>query len=222
MKLRNILTVKNLTKRYSVTGSGTTLNCVNLNVSQGSTIALTGEIGSGKSTFLNIMAGLEPPSSGEVFFNDISLWKISESDRSKFRRNELSIIFQNFNLIHSLTVWENISFQAKLSGKWSAPFAEYLLKETGLTKIRNSYPDQISGGEQQRVAILRSIIAKPQLLLADEPTGNLDDQNSHVIIELLLNLVSEIGSTLIVATHSQSFASQLDQTFTLRSGKLRS
>ena len=222
MNLRNILTVKDLSKRYSKTGSEITLDCINLNISQGSTIALTGESGSGKSTFLNIMAGLEPPSSGEVFFNGVSLWKITESERCKFRRSELSIIFQNFNLINSLTVWENISFQAKLSGKWSAPFAEHLLNRTGLTKIRNSYPDQISGGEQQRVAILRSIIAKPQLLLADEPTGSLDDENSEVIIELLLKLVSEVGSTLIVATHSQSFASQLDQTFSLKSGKLKS
>ncbi len=222
MNLRNILTVKDLSKRYSKTGSEITLDCINLNVSQGSTIALTGESGSGKSTFLNIMAGLEPPSSGEVFFNGVSLWKITEAERCKFRRSELSIIFQNFNLINSLTVWENISFQAKLSGKWSASFAEHLLNRTGLTKIRNSYPDQISGGEQQRAAILRSIIAKPQLLLADEPTGNLDDQNSDVIIDLLLKLVSEVGSTLIVATHSQSFASKLDQTFSLKSGKLKS
>ena len=220
MDFRNILTVKNLSKRYSKTQSKDTLDSINLTVTQGSTIALTGESGSGKSTFLNIMAGLEPPSSGEVFFNEVSLWKMTESNRSKYRRSELSIIFQNFNLINSLTVWENISFQAKLSGKWNSTFAEDLLKETGLMKIRNSYPDQISGGEQQRVAILRSIVAKPKLLLADEPTGNLDDQNSEIITDLLLRLVAEVGSTLIVATHSQSFASKLNKTLSLKNGRL--
>ena len=220
MDFRNILTVKNLSKRYSKTQSKDTLDSINLTVTQGSTIALTGESGSGKSTFLNIMAGLEPPSSGEVFFNEVSLWKMTESNRSKYRRSELSIIFQNFNLINSLTVWENISFQAKLSGKWNSTFAEDLLKETGLIKIRNSYPDQISGGEQQRVAILRSIVAKPKLLLADEPTGNLDDQNSEIITDLLLRLVAEVGSTLIVATHSQSFASKLNKTLSLKNGRL--
>ena len=220
MDFRDILTVKNLSKRYSKTQSKDTLDSINLTVTQGSTIALTGESGSGKSTFLNIMAGLEPPSSGEVFFNEVSLWKMTESNRSKYRRSELSIIFQNFNLINSLTVWENISFQAKLSGKWNSTFAEDLLKETGLMKIRNSYPDQISGGEQQRVAILRSIVAKPKLLLADEPTGNLDDQNSEIITDLLLRLVAEVGSTLIVATHSQSFASKLNKTLSLKNGRL--
>ena len=220
MDFRNILTVKNLSKRYSKTQSKDTLDSINLTVTQGSTIALTGESGSGKSTFLNIMAGLEPPSSGEVFFNEVSLWKMTESNRSKYRRSELSIIFQNFNLINSLTVWENISFQAKLSGKWNSTFAEDLLKETGLIKIRNSYPDQRSGCEQQRVAILRSIVAKPKLLLADEPTGNLDDQNSEIITDLLLRLVAEVGSTLIVATHSQSFASKLNKTLSLKNGRL--
>ena len=125
-------------------------------------------------------------------------------------------------MINSLTVWQNIGFHARLSGKWDRYLAEQLIETAGLKNLLNRYPDQISGGEQQRVAILRAIMAKPKVLFADEPTGNLDDQNSKVVIKMLLDMINSIGATLLVATHSKAFASKLDIKLKLKDGKLKS
>ena len=217
-----IFKVKNLSKSYPGNENHYTLKDINLDITQGSTIALIGESGSGKSTFLNILSGLEPPTKGEVQFNNVSIWNSTEKERALIRRNELAIIFQSFNLINSLTVWQNIGFHARLSGKWDSDLAEQLIETAGLKNLLNRYPDQISGGEQQRVAILRAIMAKPKVLFADEPTGNLDDQNSKVIIKMLLDMINSIGATLLVATHSKAFASKLDIKLKLKDGKLKS
>ena len=220
MNASKIINIENLTKNYVSATNQNTLDGINLDVKRGSTVAVIGESGSGKSTLLNILAGLEPPSSGQVKLDGVPIWDLNEGERSLIRRNLLSIVFQSFNLINSLTVWENISFQARLAQKWDTSFAENLLEASGLKHLRNSYPDQISGGEQQRVAILRAIAARPKILLADEPTGNLDENNSEIAANLLLQTVSNIGSTLIVATHSQAFASKLDICLKLENGKL--
>ena len=215
-----IIKVENLSKSYSGDETHNILKNINLDIEQGSTVALVGESGSGKSTFLNILAGLEPPTEGYVQFNKVSMWGSTAKERDLLRRNDLAIVFQNFNLINSLTVWENIGFQAQLSGKWDQKLAEKLIETAGLKNFINRYPDQISGGEQQRVAILRAILAKPKVLFADEPTGNLDNKNSQVVVEMLLNMIDLVGATLIVATHSQSFASKLDITLEIKDGKL--
>lgn len=219
-KNNDILKLEKLSKTYLGPNERRTLDQIDLSITKGSTVALTGESGSGKSTLLNILAGLEPPTSGEVYLNQISIWNLSEKERSLIRRNELAVIFQSFNLIHSLTIWENISFQARLSGKWDKTFVQNLIDLTGLEELKYRYPEEISGGEQQRVAILRAIASKPKLLLADEPTGNLDDKNSEIVMNMLIDVTSKIGSTLVVATHSEPFASRLDLRLRLKNGKI--
>ena len=217
----SFLSVRNLSKCFKNTeGSHTVLVNANLELNQGETVAISGDSGSGKSTLLNIIAGLEPPSEGEVNFRGYSLWLKSESERSLIRKNQMALVFQQFNLIPSLTIAENISFHAKLVGRFDKKVFEYVVSELDLEKILSFYPEQTSGGQQQRTAIARALTPQPSLIIADEPTGNLDERSTESVINAMKNLVLELKTSLLVATHSQYLANNMQKSLVLKSGNL--
>ena len=217
-----MLRLKNVSKSFgSSEGSLVVLNNVNLTVSQGESIAILGESGSGKSTLLHIISGLEKPNSGSVEFESSDVWSAKESSRAKIRREKMAVIFQQFNLVPSLTIRENIELHAKLVKKFDPPFIKTIVKTLKIEDIMEKYPEQTSGGQQQRTAIARAVAAKPVLILADEPTGNLDEVNTESVIKMLGTLVTQSQTTLLVATHSFSFASTLGSQYLLEKGKLK-
>lgn len=196
---------------------------VDLEIQPGEFVVLLGRSGSGKSTLLNILSGIDEPSSGQVIINDIDLTNLSEQDRTLFRRQYIGFVFQLFNLIPTLTVLENVLLPLELTGKLKKAHQEHvarLLSAVRLTDRINSFPDKLSGGEQQRVAILRALIHKPLLLLADEPTGNLDSDTSRQVLNLMTTLVRKEGKTLVLVTHSQEVAQLADRVFVFRKGQL--
>lgn len=196
-----------------------------LTINKGETVAVVGRSGSGKSTLLNIIGGLEPVQQGEVQVLDQSLANLTDSQRTALRRKHIGFIYQAFNLIPTLTVGDNITLPLVLTGvKASNRHAELqpLLKAVGLDGRENDYPDVLSGGEQQRVAIARALIHKPALVLADEPTGNLDAQSGRQILGLLQSLVSEHQSSLVLVTHSLEVAGIADRTLIMSHGQLKS
>lgn len=196
---------------------------VDLEINPGEFVVLLGRSGSGKSTLLNILSGIDEPSSGQVIVNDIDLTSLSEQDRTLFRRQNIGFVFQLFNLIPTLTVLENVLLPLELTGKLKKAHQEHvarLLSAVRLTDRINSFPDKLSGGEQQRVAILRALIHKPILLLADEPTGNLDSDTSRQVLNLMTTLVRKEGKTLVLVTHSQEVAQLADRIFVFRKGQL--
>lgn len=217
-----MLSITDLSKKYSsIDGNQTVLNGLNLQLNTCESLAIIGESGSGKSTLLHIIAGLEKPSGGYVKLNGINLWLQSEHERARFRRNHISVIFQQFNLVPSLTVKENIEFHAKLINRFEPKFASTIIEYLKLENILTKYPEQTSGGQQQRVAIARALTAKPNLILADEPTGNLDPENSQRVAEILNLSLKQIETSLIVATHSDLLANTLDSKISLINGVLR-
>ena len=189
-------------------------------LSAGENAALMGESGAGKTTLMNIIAGLDHVDSGDVQVGGQSLAGLSSSELTDFRRRALGLIFQKFHLIPSLSAWDNAALQARLAGVFDADFAAHLFKTLGIEHLRHRYPGQLSGGQQQRVAIARALMHKPQLVLADEPTGNLDEATSDKVISLLVEVASDAGSTLVVVTHSAAIASHLTSTWRLASGSL--
>lgn len=196
---------------------------VDLEINPGEFVVLLGRSGSGKSTLLNILSGIDEPSSGHVIINDIELTGLTEQDRTLFRRQNIGFVFQLFNLIPTLTVLENVLLPLELTGKLKKAHQEHvarLLSAVRLTDRINSFPDKLSGGEQQRVAILRALIHKPILLLADEPTGNLDSDTSRQVLNLMTTLVRKEGKTLVLVTHSQEVAQLADRIFVFRKGQL--
>lgn len=196
---------------------------VNLEINPGEFVVLLGRSGSGKSTLLNILSGIDEPSSGHVIINGIELTGLTEQDRTLFRRQNIGFVFQLFNLIPTLTVLENVLLPLELTGKLKKAHHEHvarLLSAVRLTDRINSFPDKLSGGEQQRVAILRALIHKPLLLLADEPTGNLDSDTSRQVLNLMTTLVRKEGKTLVLVTHSQEVAQLADRIFVFRKGQL--
>jgi len=196
---------------------------VNLNINQGEFVVLLGRSGSGKSTLLNLLSGIDQPNSGKIIVNGVDLTALSEHERTLFRSQHVGFIFQLYNLIPTLTVLENVMLPLELSGKLKKGHqerVERLLQAVGLSDRVNSFPDRLSGGEQQRVAILRALIHRPQLLLADEPTGNLDAETSNVVIKLLTALVRKEGKTLVLVTHNHELANQADRVFMVRDGKI--
>lgn len=197
------------------------LKDLNFSVSKGESLAILGESGSGKSTLLHIMAGLERPTSGAVEFQNEDIWASSESERAKFRRENLAVIFQQFNLIPSLSMKDNIEFHSKIIGSFDPEFFKKTVERLKLEDILEKYPEQTSGGQQQRAAIARAVVAKPSVILADEPTGNLDEKNTSNVIKILTKLVDKRKTTLIVATHSQLFAASLKAQVILHKGKLK-
>ena len=194
-----------------------------LEAAQGEFVAILGKSGSGKSTLLNLISGIDQADSGEIWLQGANLTSMNDLQRTLFRRHSIGFIFQFFNLIPTLTVWENVILPLELGGSEKAdgyPKAEALLQEVGLLERKEAYPDLLSGGEQQRVAIARALVHDPLLVLADEPTGNLDDETGKQVLSLLDRLTRQAGKNLILVTHSQEAAKYADRVYYLREGRL--
>lgn len=196
------------------------LSNVNFSLQQGESVALMGDSGSGKTTFLNLIAGLVPVQQGEIDIIGFPVHQATDAELSALRKNTLSIIFQQFNLLESLTVEDNIAFSARLAGRYDPEHCRELSEQLGLMHLLHKRPDEISGGEEQRVAIARSLAAKPALLLADEPTGNLDRKNSDQVVASLLDLARQQQTGLVMVTHSHVVAERVGQVQELVNGKL--
>lgn len=182
--------------------------------------ALLGESGVGKTTVINLIAGLDSADSGEVIVDDISIRRLSDSSLAEFRRKKLGLIFQKFHLIPSLDSWDNAALQARLGQRFDPEFAEYLFESLSIGHLRHRYPSKLSGGQQQRVAIARALMHKPSLVLADEPTGNLDEATSEKVIDLLVRITKKMEATLVVVTHSNTVAAHLDRRWLLGAGQV--
>ena len=197
------------------------LSDISLSLLAGETLALRGESGSGKSTLLHIAGALELPDGGSVEIAGKNLSEMDDAERAAVRRRDVAIIFQQFNLIPSLTVASNITFQANLSGPVDKTKIEKIISALGLMDQMKKYPEALSGGQQQRVAIARALVAEPKLLLADEPTGNLDEKTAQAVLEQMLKLVGETDTALMVVTHSRNVAARMDRQLLLIEGKLQ-
>ena len=217
-----MLELKNVSKSYTEGNTKhTVLNTLELNVSKGAIIILLGKSGSGKSTLLNIISGIDVPDSGSVAVDGTDITKLSEKERTMVRRNKIGFIFQFFNLIPTLTVKENLQLPLELKNiSEQVEKINSVLTEVGLSNKANTYPDKLSGGEQQRIAIARALIHNPDIILADEPTGNLDYETGLQIIHLLDRVVKKKGKTMIMVTHSKDVIGLADKIFSLKEGKL--
>lgn len=218
------LQIENLSKSY-IEGdqSRAVLKDANLSVPRGEFVALLGASGSGKSTLLNLLSGIDRADSGEIWIGGIDLVAMNENERTLFRRQNIGFVFQFFNLLPTLTVLENAALPLELRGanpKLAHRTTRELLAEVGLAERADSFPDRLSGGEQQRVAIVRALVHDPILVLADEPTGNLDEKNGAHVMELLVRLVRQAGKNLIMATHNLDNAKRADRVIHVREGKL--
>ena len=196
------------------------LRGVDLSLAEGETLALTGESGSGKSTLLHIAGGLELAARGSVRVVGQDVTAMTETERAAMRCRQTAVIFQQFNLIPSLKVADNIAFQARLAGREDPEQIAALAKELGLEAQLQKYPEALSGGQQQRVAIARAVAARPRLLLADEPTGNLDEATAAEVLEQLLALVASTKASLLLVTHSPAIAARMDRRLHLSGGRL--
>ena len=214
-----LLTVRNITKIYAgAEGPVAVLRGVSLDLDAGQTLALTGESGSGKSTLLHLIGGLDAPDAGQITLDGVDLAGLDDAGRAALRRGTVGVVFQQFNLIPSLTVAANIAFQARLAGAHDPVWAADLAGRMGLSPHLAKYPEQLSGGQQQRVAIARTLCARPKLMLADEPTGNLDEATADVVLGLMLELVTESGAGLLMVTHSERLAAMMGRRLHLKSG----
>ena len=215
------LVVKKLNKDFESSGeSFEVFKDLNFEINSNTSTALIGESGSGKTTLIHLIAGLENPDSGTVKIGDFDIWKYSEQKRANFRLNNISIIFQQYNLIPSLNVLNNIKFHSQLIKNYDQNFKDELINLLGLNKLLKKYPEEISGGQQQRVAIARAILTKPKLLLADEPTGNLDEENSTKVTNAFEILLSRYNSTIVIATHSKKLAQNLNVKLIIKNKKI--
>ena len=216
-----LLTLDDIRKSYpGADGDVPVLRGVSLALEAGETLALTGESGSGKSTLLHIAAGLEVPNGGAVRLNGTEIGGLGDAARAALRRTEISLVFQQFNLVPSLTVAANISFQASLAGRRDPAFEAQLTEALGLGAQLGKYPEALSGGQQQRVAIARALAVRPKLILADEPTGNLDEGTAEAVLDAMLALVAQTGAALMVVTHSAALAARMDRRVHLKGGVL--
>jgi putative ABC transport system ATP-binding protein len=199
----------------------TILDGITLDVAAGEFLAVTGPSGSGKSTLLGLIAGLDQPTAGSITVDGVEVTRLSEDALARFRRERIGFVFQSYHLIPTLTAAENVAVPLELAGRADAlGHAHSLLAEVGLADRAHHYPAQLSGGEQQRVALARAVALGPTLLLADEPTGNLDSVTGASIIDVMLRLKRERGSTLVMVTHDEALASHADRTVGLRDGRL--
>lgn len=198
----------------------TLLSGINLTASQGECIALMGDSGSGKTTLLNLIAGLEPIQQGSISIDGVQLAQASDKYCCELRKKYLGIIFQQYNLLSGLTVKDNIEFSARLAGRFNPSLCAALTEQLTIEALVNHYPKTLSGGEMQRVAIARALSAQPKLLLADEPTGNLDDTNSACVVELLITLAKSRNTSLLVVTHSAHVATKMDRIYRLADGQV--
>jgi len=214
-----VLSVRNLTKTYRSAGEEiAVLRGVNLDVAAGERVALTGESGSGKSTLLHLIAGLDAADRGDIRLDDAHVTGLNDASRAALRRDRLGLVFQQFNLIPSLDVADNLAFQARIAGRHGAAWHAELIERLGLGNLLKRYPEQLSGGQQQRVAIGRALATKPLLLLADEPTGNLDEATADGVLALTRDLVARTGCGFLMVTHSVRLAATLDRKVTLHAG----
>ena len=216
-----MLEITDLTKSYrSASETVAVLRGVNLRVAARESVALTGESGSGKSTLLHLIAGLDAADGGEITVDGTALSELNDAARAELRRDRLGLVFQQFNLIPSLSVEDNLKFQSRLAGKHDAAWHAELTERLGLGELLKRYPEQLSGGQQQRVAIGRALAPKPLLLLADEPTGNLDEDTADEVLALARDLVARSACGFLMVTHSARLAATLDRRVTLHAGQV--
>jgi putative ABC transport system ATP-binding protein len=221
-KRQPILSVRGLSKTYDpASARSVVLDAIDLDVAAGQVVVLLGASGSGKSTLLNLISGIDRPDSGKVLIDGVDITRLSETERTLFRRDHIGIVFQFFNLIPTLTVLENVTLPLELSGERrqdAEQRAVALLLRVGLADRAKDFPDRLSGGEQQRVAIARALIQAPSLVLADEPTGNLDRENGKRVMALLIELTREAGRTLIMASHDPTLIPLADRVVHIQDG----
>ena len=214
-----MLNVHNLTKTYRSAGDlVAVLRGVNLVVAAGESVALTGKSGSGKSTLLHLIAGLDQADGGDIWLGETLVSGLSDAGRAALRRDRVGLVFQQFNLIPSLNVADNLAFQARIAERYDAAWHAELVERLGLGDLLKRYPEQLSGGQQQRVAIGRALAVKPVLLLADEPTGNLDEATADDVLSLARDLVARTGCGFLMVTHSTRLAATLDRQVHLSGG----
>ena len=218
----NILKTSNLKKYY---GNGENLvkaiDNANIDIKEGEFVAIVGKSGSGKSTLLHMMGGLDNPTEGKVYINDKDIFFLKEEKLAIFRRRNIGFIFQNFNLIPSLNVWENITLPVGLDGKEiNKPFVTDIINSLGLESKVDALPNTLSGGQQQRVAIARALVARPAIILADEPTGNLDSKTSDEVMSLLKTMIKKYNQTLVMITHDETIAQMADRVIYIEDGKV--
>ena len=217
-----IVLIKDLCKAYGRKGAETkALQNVNLHISRHQFTAIVGRSGSGKSTLLNIIGGLESPTSGKVLIDGTDLFSMKDGERTVFRRKHIGYVFQFFNLIPEMTVYENICLPSYLDHKLpDAEFNQIVMKKLGIFLKKDKYAGELSGGEQQRVAVARALASKPDILLADEPTGNLDSENSKEIISLLRYFNKQYNQTVIIITHDERIALSCDRIIAIEDGRI--
>jgi putative ABC transport system ATP-binding protein len=216
-----LLRVVGVKKNYATPqGALEILRGVDFSLEAGASLALMGESGSGKSTLLHLVGALDQADAGDIFLDDMSLATLGERARAALRRETLGIVFQQFNLIPSLTVADNLAFQARIAGRFDPDWQGELTRRLGLAELVARYPEQLSGGQQQRVAVGRALASRPRLLLADEPTGNLDEATGDAVLTLALELVAATGCAFLMATHSARLAARLGRRALLSGGGL--
>ena len=216
-----MLEVRDVFKSYATPqGPLPVLQGVDLTLAPGSSMALMGESGSGKSTLLHLVAGLDKVDRGSIRSGEYRLDGMSESQLAHWRRTEIGLVFQQFNLISSLSVEDNLAFQARLCGRHDPSWHAHLVRRLGLGELLQRYPEQLSGGQQQRVALGRALASRPLLLLADEPTGSLDEATSDEVLRLLLELLDDSPTSLLMVTHSPRVAARLAHRVVLQRGRL--
>lgn len=219
----SLLRVVGLTKSYPTPqGPVVVLKGVDLALDAGASVALMGESGSGKSTLLHLVGGLDDADDGAIFVDGVEVTRLSDLGRAALRRETVAVVFQQFNLIPSLTVRANVAFQARLAGRFDPVWQDELIQRLGLEKLLARYPEQLSGGQQQRAAIGRALAVRPRLLLADEPTGNLDEATADDFMALALDVVAATGCAFLMVTHSERLAGQLQRQVRLRAGLIDS
>ena len=222
-----LLQLQNITKGYGEPGTHSyraVLKNLNFELKQGDKVAIVGPSGSGKTTLLNLIGALDLPESGKVLFERKDITGYSKTELATFRNKHLGFVFQLHHLMPQLSLWENVLLpllpQGNKISKEQKEWAEYLIKKVGIWEQRNQKPSEMSGGECQRTAVVRALINKPKLILADEPTGALDEENANALTDLLKKLSDEEGVTLVTVTHSAVFAEQMDRVFKLKNGVL--
>lgn len=220
--MENILKVQNVSKTYQSAGRTlTVLDHISFNIKAGSTLSIVGPSGSGKTTLLGLCAGLDRCTSGSVELHEIALDNLNEDQRAAIRNRHVGFIFQNFQLLPTLTALENVMVPLELRGEKNIRMRSMdLLDKVGLSDRGHHYPAQLSGGEQQRVSLARAFSNKPQILFADEPTGNLDAETSEKIVNLIFDLNREAGTTLVLVTHDHDLASRTGRIIRLRGGRI--
>ena len=221
MRRNVMIEIKSVSKRYDCgEKSCIALNQLTVDIQEGIFTAITGKSGSGKTTLLNMIGLIDKPDSGEIWVRDKNIAKLKKKEVLCYRRETVGIVFQFFQLIQSLNCRENIMIANEYAKRYEQSYFDELIEALNISNLMKKYPSQLSGGEQQRVAIARALINRPQILLADEPTGNLDSENGAGVIRLLRKLSKEMGLTLLVVTHDEDIAKQADQTIRLVDGCL--